>query len=77
MSELTDRTRINEIHENLDNSDKILVRYIEDLIVILMRKDILKLQEIPETIRDTVTYRKKLRIEMQELEEGINSINEK
>jgi hypothetical protein len=24
-----------------------------------------------------VTYRKKLRIEMQELEEGINSINEK
>jgi len=66
------KMRVEYIRKELERSDKILVRYIEDMIGILVRKKILEPNEIPAPVLTSLKQRKEFRIEMNTLKEEHN-----
>jgi hypothetical protein len=71
------RMRLTKIHQELTESDKAIVRFLEDLIVILVQKEIIKKEDVPKIVVDKMYQRRKLRKELMELEDIIRKITNK
>lgn len=56
--------RIRDISEQLSNTDKNIIRVIEDLITILIQKGVISLSDFPQIVQDKLTARKALRDEI-------------
>ena len=54
------------IYQELDASDRILVRYLEDMIDILLTKGVLEKRDVPEIVRSRIRERRKLRLKLLE-----------
>ena len=61
-------TRIAAILNELDISDAALIRFIEELIDILVQKNVILYSEIPGTLYTCIFIRRKLRHELKVLE---------
>ena len=64
MIDLDAKTRMRVILKELKESDSVLVRFVEDLVAILVTKKIMGAEEIPKIVRDRVIYRRALRTEL-------------
>lgn len=64
MLDFDAKTRIQVILKELKASDTVLVRFVEDLVVLLVNKKIVLPEEIPKIVRDRVVYRRALRSEL-------------
>lgn len=60
--------RIATILNELDRSDAALIRFIEELVDILVQKNVILYTEIPGTLYKCVFTRRKLRYELKVLE---------
>jgi hypothetical protein len=63
------KMQLGVLRSNLANSDKVLIRFLEDLMVLFVQKGIITTAEIPKIIVDKVVQRKQWRLEMAELRE--------
>jgi hypothetical protein len=62
------KIRIGAILKELDLSDKVLLRFVEDLTILLVRKGIIKKNEIPTHVIEKTIQRNVLRRELKELQ---------
>jgi hypothetical protein len=58
--------RVGDIVEQLSNTDKNIIRVIEDLITILIQKGSISLSDFPQQVQDKLLGRKALRDEINE-----------
>lgn len=56
--------RIRDISEQLSNTDKSIIRVLEDLITILIQKGTISLSDFPQIVQDKLIARKALRDEI-------------
>lgn len=61
------KIRIKNILDELHESDATLIRYMEDLVLLLIQKKVLSSQEVPSIVQRRIVSRRKLRAEMDEL----------
>ena len=66
------KLRLKHIYKELEESDRILVRFIEDLIVLLVKKNVLERSEIPKVVIEGAIKRQKLRKELATLKVEFN-----
>ena len=67
MLPLDRKIRIKNIIDELHESDATLIRYMEDLVLLLIQKKVLSSQEVPGIVQRRIVARRKLRAEMDEL----------
>ena len=63
--------RIAKITQELAESDPIIIRALEDLMMLLLQKQVIAVGEIHPTVVETIIHRKELRKEMNKLEEDL------
>ena len=67
MLPLDRKIRIKNIVDELHESDATLIRYMEDLVLLLIQKKVLSQQDVPSIVQRRIVARRKLRAEMDEL----------
>ena len=67
MHRLDRQAKIQQMQAELQETDHILVRFLEDLILLLVNKGVLQLKDIPREIRAIIAKRKRLRLELNTL----------
>jgi hypothetical protein len=67
MLDIDAKFRIKQIQNELNESDKIIIRFLEDLLVILIKKKILSNADVPGIVWQKFVDRQKLRKELKEL----------
>lgn len=67
MHRLDRQAKIQQMQAELQETDHILVRFLEDLILLLVNKDVLQLKDIPREIRAIIAKRKELRMHLNML----------
>lgn len=67
MNAIEIKAALTDIQNELDQSDKTLVRYLEDMLLLLLRKGIFDKSEVPEIVLDRIIRRQSLREEMSKL----------
>ena len=56
-----------DIQQELDQSDKMLTRFLEDMLLILLRKGVIERSEVPEIVLERIARRQVLRDDMHRL----------
>ena len=64
-------SRMDSITMELAQSDPIIIRALEDLMMVLLSKNVIGIDEIHPTVVETIIHRKKLRTEMKHLEDDL------
>jgi hypothetical protein len=67
MLNIDAKVKIKQIQNELNESDKIIIRFLEDLLVILIRKGIISESDIPKIVSQKFITRQNLRKELKEL----------
>jgi hypothetical protein len=67
MLNIDAKVKIKQIQNELNESDKIIIRFLEDLLVILIRKGIISESDIPKIVSQKFITRQHLRKELKEL----------
>lgn len=62
-----DPAQVDEILANLRRTDQEMSRAIEDVIMALVQKNVLKMSDMPAEVQDRIAFRVRLRVEIQEI----------
>lgn len=63
--------RVKNIAKELAESDAMMIRALEDLMIVLLNKKIIGVNEIHPTVVEKIKHRRKLREEMRELRDQL------
>lgn len=72
LSAIDAKFRVKNIIKELSASDAIMIRALEDLILVLLDKNVIDLEEINPTIVEKLKHRKKLRAEMNKIQNWLD-----
>ncbi len=61
-----DPARIEEALAELRRTDLDMSRAVEDVVMVLLKKNILKMNDLPKAVQDKMSYRLKLRLAIQD-----------
>lgn len=61
-----DPAQIDHALDELKRTDNEMARAVEDVITVLLRKNILKLSELPKAVQDRMALRVRMRVQIQE-----------
>jgi hypothetical protein len=68
MPTIDDRIELRTTLTKLNESDKIVVRVVEDLLLLLVKNQTISRTDIPEIVWSKVVERRKLRLKLYELQ---------
>ncbi len=68
-----DPTQIQKYLDELRQSDVAMSRAIEDVVMALLKKNVLKMADLPQAVQERMSYRVKLRVMIQEIYDKASS----
>jgi hypothetical protein len=72
MIDIDAKIRVKNILNELTESDAVILRALEDLLIVLVNKKIIDITEIPSVVVDKIKQRRKLRAEMSTLRKQLD-----